>query len=178
MIKFFKNPWVIGIGSSFVAAIILGIADKVFETTILKTISGGIKIAVTWFFALKLKVWIVLIIVLMVFWITAIIYSKATKDLPVSKAPPFVDEYTSDIFEEIRWRWQWYHDMFANKYKPEKFREYCPQCDTALVPKHFGGILKCPNCQKSFRPQENDQCENRLALIERHVREEWPIEIR
>jgi len=164
---FFKNPWVIVIGGGVIVLII----DSVFfDTVILQSIWGIIKIAPTWFFALKIKVWIVLLIVVMVFWLSSIFWEsrishkKPSETLPDRNRPPWVDKYTSDIFEEVVWRWVWVSDILSNNYIPEKFIAFCPKCDCALVNDSLSGY-DCSVCHTKYYMKKNDDSSRRRALI-------------
>lgn len=171
MKKFFKNPWIRIIIGGVIVGIILSLIEWLTEAEFLQSIWGIIKIAFAWFFAAKLKVWIVLIIMFIVFWITSIIRSKPINTSPDEHTPPWVDEYRQDIFEEMLWKWQWEFDYNAKIHKPVNFHPFCPECDCILVWSNLR--YKCPKCKERYSEKENDRAAERMALLWLRIKEKY-----
>ena len=80
MKKFFKSPWVIGIGTTVVGGVILSIVlDLIKEVSILSTLGTVIKTVWRWiisFLTFELKVWWVLLGIVVII-IVLLVISKA-----------------------------------------------------------------------------------------------------
>ncbi len=155
--------------------IILGvILDIILKTKITALILGymwiGIKTAACWIVTANLKVWIVLIIVAVVIWLSRIYWKSRLSPKKPEPLPtrPKHTEYDGDIFETILWKWKWKFDKESNLYVPSKFTAYCPKCTCQLVPHESGGY-DCPNCRKIYPYRDRDQEDQRLALISHNI---------
>ncbi|MET0463036.1 MAG: hypothetical protein ABW007_07775 [Chitinophagaceae bacterium] len=149
-LTFLSNPWVVGIGTTVLAAGILKLIDVIADTTILS--SALILIRNTLedigsFFANKyeLPLWSVILLILSIpillfvlfYIISKVPDSKASKE---DKAP--YRHYTSDIFKGIEFSWIWGFDSeFPNIYGIDA---YCPKDTCRLVNR------KCPVCETNY----------------------------
>ena len=125
---------------------------------------------------------VVLVIVLIVvavfglvsiYWKSRLSPKKPVEHPDVSEPPLFVREYTSDVFDQIKWRWEWILNPFTNKYELGNFIPYCPKDDCRLVSKDYPPYWNCPICNKNFHESENDKENRRGALIEYRIREKF-----
>ena len=108
MKRFFKSPWVIGIGTTVVGGVILSIViDFIRKVSILST--AKIVVQSCWQFFLsflnfKIKIWWLLIALVVILSIIIVIAKiKIVKNDKIR--PPFL-EYTHDDLLDYSWEWK------------------------------------------------------------------------
>lgn len=167
--KALSNPWVIGTGSSILAALGLSIIDKLANTKILSSIWSAIK----WIFSLivdffqikyQVSLWFLILLpilviglIVMIIWIISLIQEKTS---PPKTSFSFFD-YKEDQFGEVLYRWDYIKD-FSDKYMVDSLTHFCPKCKCAIVNQ------RCPICQSSFYNKTKDHDEV-IALISHQI---------
>ena len=169
--SFLSNPWVIGIGSSLLAVLII---DFVTGTTILPTICNWIGIIITGIFKFlnhefKWRLyWLILLflsgpaITVFILWIIMKIQEGKEELLPDWL------KYKKDNFDGIIYKWDYEKD-YEGKYVIKRIFAYCPKCECQLVNEI------CPNCKSSYRHQLKPNYMVEPLIIHRINKKEYTI---
>ena len=167
--KALSNPWIIGTGSSLLAALGLSIIDKLANTKILFSIWSAVK----WIFSLivdffqikyQVSLWFLILLPILVIgligliiWIISLFEERTS---PPKNGFSFLD-YKEDQFGEVPYRWDYIKDL-SNKYVVDRLTSFCPQCRCAIINQ------KCPICRSSFYNKTKDHNEV-VALISHQI---------
>lgn len=167
MRKLSKNPWIVTIGGTVLAALFLRLIDWLFIDNLLW---DGIKNAlgaVGDFFSTEYTVKLYFLILLPILVIAAIIgifllfvFLDGKKGNGLS-GPEWAN-YTKDVFGDLQFRWQ--YDFFGRRYEIINLQQFCDQCSCHLVD------LRCPVCRENYSygnrfPSKQEV----LALIARNI---------
>ena len=147
MKKFFKSPWVIGIGTTVVGGVILSIVlDLIKEVSILSTLGTVIKTVWGWiisFLTFELKVWWVLLGIVVII-IVLLVISKVA-DSKEETLPKFLS-YKEDKFDSWKWTWDWGFNRYDYKWHIKDLKAHCPKCDTPMFHDAHDTNFQCPRC--------------------------------
>lgn len=161
--NFWKNPWVIAIGSTLVTSLILRFTDVVLGTEIFYTVFGILSIPFVWIYSVLIidiftKVFVLILIFIAGGFFTFTVLYFTLRSNPASEdiSPTFF-KYTEDKFKNLVYRWEW-HREFNGKYSVTNIIPLCPNCKCMIVYDH------CPNCGNSYYGLQMSEREI-LALI-------------
>ena len=148
MLKKINRQWVLGIAASVVAAGILSFIGWFF---------GDWGVILVW---LKTVYEFLIYRVSLPIWLLAILISVSSGSLLIffiawtksKRKPPWI-RYTEDVFDGLRWRWE-----YSGK-NPKHFYPYCPNDDTKFNIDERAGIfdptttfLICDTCRREWGP--------------------------
>ena len=155
--SFFKNPWIIAIGSTGICYIFLQIFQWISQGKVFPWMGKQIKFFFT--FSLPFKLWFCVLIVLVLISVILLLFfinkkirlisnTKSPKE-PILKIPDFVNKYKEQIFGPILYKWNWIktsNEIFP--YDPVKIKNFCPKCNCELVQIVSG--YRCPVCNTTY----------------------------
>jgi hypothetical protein len=165
----FTNLWVIGIGTGVATIITIRIIDWMAKTSILLYIFNFLKLLLNIpqnILTLKVtfSIWLILLIMVgiglffflkkyVTFSTQEEIHEDSTKDLIT---PDFLN-YTSDIFDDVKYRWRFSRD-YSGKYSIVDFEILCKKDNCILLYNH------CPICKNYYTIKSQAE----LQVLVRH----------
>lgn len=136
------------IGAAF-GVIFTAIYDWIKAKPVLSTFLSLCKLLWENVFQFKLSVWQVFL-VLFLFFVIKIVLKKFNK----KKANDSFDEnhwlkYKEDIFDGVKWKWDWQKNTVTGKTNIYDLRPLCPDCETQMDIKESGSyeFADCPRCE-------------------------------
>lgn len=166
MKKFFKHPWVVGIGTAAVGGVISSLivdfvnGDSIFSA--IGTFFSFLARIVVEFFNLQIKVWCLLVFGIVVV-IMLIILSKYLDRKQENEKPSFLD-YTSDSFWGICWEWT-YEKQYDGKYMLDEVYPLCPKCKMALKRSYgYWEPMKCVRCNIEYNIDSSNEDDAKLMI--------------
>lgn len=147
MRKLSKNPWIVTIGSTLLAALFLRLIDWLFIDNLLwdwiKNALGAVGDFFTTEYTVKLYFLILLpiLVIAVLVGLLILLSSKKSGNNPISKYPEW-KEYNKDVFGDLQYRWQYYFS--GNNYEIINLQRLCDSCSCPLVD------LKCPSCYEHY----------------------------
>lgn len=169
--KFIKNPWVLGIGTTVIGGIILSfVLDWVIEVDWLNTLKAAVRYIVDdiiTFLNLEIKVWWLLVaIALVVVVLFIIVKFLDAKEENFSK--PFLS-YTRDSALGLDWKWE-YSRNYDGKYTISNFHPVCSKCGMRLKQSGmYGREMICLRCN-TINKWENHYLTDAQLLIEDNIK--------
>lgn len=155
--KILLNPWVVGIGTTIIAAIVLKFIDVFTGTKILSILSKIIFSSFQYLkYILSFKVTVGTIsITCFTVSIIYILAKRCIKRKVAKNNPPYLS-YTEDIFQNITYRWE--YNLIDGKYCIGSTRAYCSKCTCRIVHN------ECQKCNAVFIDiKDKEQLEAMIA---------------
>lgn len=142
--KFWKNPWVVGIGLLLISVVL----DLLIKTNVFSSAWTALK----WIGSLivsdyLIPGWVLVILILFALFGLYTLFVRFR-----SEEEPDFYKYKEDNFNEAIWRWEYNNNRIKNLWC------FCPICDTILVSRVIGPTFKhykietifiCENCEKT-----------------------------
>ncbi|MCL2470707.1 MAG: hypothetical protein FWF25_03065 [Propionibacteriaceae bacterium] len=170
-IRFWRNPWTIGVGSILIASIITSgfkaVVSQVSPLAALKWFGHGI-VAILMF---GIPIYVVLLVVLLV--IIALDVATRPLQTPVAVSQPDYLSYTTTTYKRWTLRWGYRERLDPRRYEIRDVRPVC-SCDCELGPYHSLPIpaLECPRCGKRYPVFSPEDADNAAKVIEHDIRHE------
>lgn len=167
---FFKNPWVITIGSTVIGGVLLSLVlDWIKEVdwlTTLKSVCNFVVNAIVLFLNFELKVWWVLAAIACLF-ATLVVYVMILDKKQKSEPIPFLN-YRKDSMLGFTWEWD-YKQNYDGKYTIANLHPVCSKCGMSLKQGGSYGLqMRCVRCNKT-KDWKSDYLTDARLLIEDNI---------
>ena len=174
MKKFFKNPWILGIGTTVIGGVLLSfILDWIKGVDWLSTLKSVVKfigdVLIT-FLNFELKVWWVLISIALII-LALILLAKYYDAKAKNEKLPFLS-YTKDSLLGYTWEWE-YSKGYDGKYSISNLHPVCSKCGMNLKQSGiYGTQMECLRCNTS-QHWENQYHTDAHMLIDDNIKKKY-----
>lgn len=174
MRKFFKNSWILGIGTTVIGGVLLSFLldwiNGVDWLCTLKAAIGFIIKAIISFLNYELKVWWLLIAVALI--IVGLFVVAKVFDVKAKNEKPSFLTYTKDSVLGYSWEWE-YTKEYDGKYRIINLRPVCEKCGMILRQSGaYGQQMKCLRCNEVLLWKDS-LLDDAQMLIEDNIRKKY-----
>lgn len=139
-----NSPLGVGLGTTLFSFLLTLTNDYFKKTPFFTTVGNLVKkiISFTVFILnFKVKIWIILAIIILLFLIVFIISKNSNEAKP--EYPSFYN-YREDQLKGLKWSWSWSES--TRGWGIRNLKPHCPKCDTPMSVDYFFSSGKCPRC--------------------------------
>ena len=152
-----NSPWGVGLGTTLFSFLLTLTNDYFKKTPFLTTVGNLVKKIINFtvfILNFKVKIWIILAIIILLFLIVFIISKNSNETKP--EYPSFYN-YREDQLKGFKWSWSW--SKSSEGWYVNNLKLHCPKCDTPMGRTTFFSI-ECPRCDNHIeRTPSTDKIE-------------------
>ncbi len=137
-----KSEYKVALFGATLGVLFTAIYDFIKERPILTTLWNSLKWVWKNLFELKITIWQLLLALAIIYTLFKIRPKKKEK-----QSPDFLN-YTTDNFDEIKWKWDWKWNSITRKWHVDNLVPLCTKCETAtmLNEDYIDKYSTCPRC--------------------------------
>ena len=138
-----NSPWGVGLGTTLFGFLLTLTNDYFKKTPFLTTVGNLVKKIINFtvfILNFKVKIWIILAIIILLFLIVFIISKNSNETKP--EYPSFYN-YREDQLKGFKWSWSW--SKSSEGWYVDNLKPHCPKCDTPMEINYYSSG-ECPRC--------------------------------